>query len=129
MTRSLGAHVLKGREEPVDLCEILWRGETAQLTTLAPKLAETPRSSLELRLGDQVVRTKSDSREWIIPGRSAECSCAKGAGRIFLEYMEGRREARESRGCERSDRREQEHAPVERQVEADADLIVIGSLI
>ncbi len=74
VARSLGAHVLKGREEPVDLCEILWRGETAQLTTLAPKLAKTPRSSLQLRLGDQLVRTTSDAMETIILGRSAECS-------------------------------------------------------
>ena len=73
-TRSLGEHVLKGREEPVDLCEILWRGETAQLTTLGAKLAQLPRSSLELRLGSQVVCTKSDAMESIVLGRSDECS-------------------------------------------------------
>ena len=74
VSRSLGEHVLRGREEPVDLCEILWRGDTSTLTTLGPKLAEVPRSSLELTLGTTVVRRTSDAMQPIGLGRSEECS-------------------------------------------------------
>ena len=72
--RSLGAHVVKGREEPVHLCEILWRGETAQLTTVGPKLAEVPRSSLKLALGTEIVERSSDAMQPLQLGRSADCS-------------------------------------------------------
>jgi adenylate cyclase len=74
VSRSLGEHLLKGREEPVDLCEILWRGETALLTAVAPKLSEVPRSSLELRLGTAVLRRTSDAMQPIELGRSEECT-------------------------------------------------------
>ena len=74
VSRSLGAHLLKGREEPVDLCEILWRGETEMLTILAPKLAEVPWSSLELRLGPTVVRGTSEGLHPIELGRGEECT-------------------------------------------------------
>ena len=73
VTRSLGEHTLKGREEPVDLCELLWRGETAQLTTLGPKLVETPRTSIDLTLGERVVHLDSDAMPTLEVGRSEEC--------------------------------------------------------
>lgn len=73
-SRSLGEHLIKGRGERVQLCEILWRGETAQLTTLAPKIAEVPHCSLELRLADQVVKTTSDDAEAVTLGRGDENS-------------------------------------------------------
>lgn len=68
--RSLGEHTVKGRREPLHLCEILWRGETAQMTILAPKLEmETTPGGLELRLGDQVVSITGDLAEPITLGR------------------------------------------------------------
>ena len=73
-SRTLGEHVMRGRGEPVKLCEILWRGETAQLTALAPKFAEVPHASLELRLADQVVKTTSEEAEAVTMGRGAENS-------------------------------------------------------
>lgn len=99
MWRSLGEHFVKGREEQVHLCEILWRGETAQLTTLAPKLFAAQRSSLELRVGMQVVRTGSDETQditlgrgvdnaLVVPGTSASRRHAKvtsRSGRFYLE--------------------------------------------
>ncbi|MDH3424159.1 MAG: adenylate/guanylate cyclase domain-containing protein, partial [Gemmatimonadota bacterium] len=42
--RSLGVHSVKGREEQLHLCEILWRGETAQMTVVAPKLDLGPKA-------------------------------------------------------------------------------------
>jgi len=74
VSRSLGEHVMKGREEPVELCEILWRGETAMLTTLGPILTRVPRSSLELTLGTAVVHQTSDTLQPIGLGRSDDCS-------------------------------------------------------
>ncbi len=76
LSRSLGDHLLQGREENVNLCEILWRGETAQLTTLAPKLALAPRVSLEIRLGEQVVRRTSQDPDALTLGRGEENSLA-----------------------------------------------------
>lgn len=73
-SRSLGEHLIKGRGERVQLCEILWRGETAQLTTLAPKITEVPHGSLELRLEDQVVKTTSEEAEAVTLGRGVENS-------------------------------------------------------
>lgn len=74
VSRSLGEHLMRGRGEHVNLCEILWRGETAQLTTLAPKIAGVPHGSIELRLGDQVVKTTSEEAEAVTLGRDAENS-------------------------------------------------------
>ncbi len=73
-SRSLGEHLMRGRGEHVHLCEILWRGETAQLTTLAPKIAEVPYGSLELRFADQVVTTTSEEVEPVTLGRGPENS-------------------------------------------------------
>jgi class 3 adenylate cyclase len=74
VSRSLGDHEMKGREEPVHMSEILWRGETAQMTMLGPRLAEGPRSSLTLTLGTEVVRVHSDAMQPIELGRSEECT-------------------------------------------------------
>ncbi len=72
--RSLGEHLVKGRDKQVHLCEILWRGETAMLTTLAPKIAEIPRTSLELRLADRCVTTTTEEPGAVTLGRGAENS-------------------------------------------------------
>ena len=73
LCRSLGEHVLKGRDAPVELCELLWRGETAQLTTLGPRLSELPGATLVLRVGDEAVRASSDGMHPLELGRSAGC--------------------------------------------------------
>jgi adenylate cyclase len=72
--RSLGVHGVKGRDERLHLCEILWRGETAQMTVVAPKLDRTPKAELEIRLGDRVLSLKGDAKEGLSIGRGAECS-------------------------------------------------------
>jgi adenylate cyclase len=74
LARSLGHHIVKGRDEPVDLREILWRGETSQLTTLGPRLEQAPRATLALRLGEQSAHTTGDSTEPIVLGRSPDCT-------------------------------------------------------
>jgi len=72
--RSLGVHGVKGRDERLHLCEVLWRGETAQMTVVAPKLDRTPKAELEIRLGDQVLSLKGDAKDALSIGRGAECS-------------------------------------------------------
>jgi class 3 adenylate cyclase len=72
--RSLGVHAVKGRDERLHLCEVLWRGETAQMTVVAPKLDRTPKALLEIRLGDQVLSLKGDAHDALSIGRGAECS-------------------------------------------------------
>ncbi len=72
--RSLGVHGERARDERLHLCEILWRGETAQMTVVAPKLDRTPQAVLEIRLGDVQVTLKGDSNDTLSLGRGAECS-------------------------------------------------------
>jgi len=72
--RSLGVHGVRGRDERLHLCEILWRGETAQMTVVAPKLDRLPKAELELRLGDETVSLGGDAKESVSLGRGAECS-------------------------------------------------------
>ena len=72
--RSLGVHGVKGRDERLHLCEVLWRGETAQMTVVAPKLDRMPKAELEIRLGDTVLSLKGDAKEALSIGRGAECS-------------------------------------------------------
>jgi adenylate cyclase len=72
--RSLGVHGVKGRDERLHLCEVLWRGETAQMTVVAPKLDRMPKAELEIRLGDTVLSLKGDGKEALSIGRGAECS-------------------------------------------------------
>ena len=71
--RSIGVHGLKGRDERLHVFEVLWRGETAQMTVVAPKLEVGPKPRLEIRLGDDALNLKSDSRKSISIGRGAEC--------------------------------------------------------
>ena len=71
--RSLGVHGVKGRDERLHLCEILWRGETAQMTVVAPKLDSLPKADLEISIGDQVVSIKGDSGHKVTVGRGQEC--------------------------------------------------------
>jgi adenylate cyclase len=72
--RSLGVHGVRGRDERLHLCEVLWRGETAQMTVVAPKLDRTPKAELQIRLGDQVLSLKGDAHAALSIGRGAECS-------------------------------------------------------
>lgn len=72
--RSLGVHGVRGRDERLHLCEVLWRGETAQMTVVAPKLDRMPKAELEIRLGDKVLKLKGDAKEALSIGRGAECS-------------------------------------------------------
>ena len=67
--RSLGEHGVKGREERLHLHEILWREETAQLTTLAPKIDKDWADRVELSLGDQIQLMSSGSVESMSLGR------------------------------------------------------------
>jgi adenylate cyclase len=71
--RSLGVHGVRGREERLHLCEVLWRGETAQMTVVAPKLEALPKAELEIRLGDQSVSLKGESAQTVSVGRGTEC--------------------------------------------------------
>jgi adenylate cyclase len=73
--RSLGVHGVKGRDAHLHLCEVLWRGETAQMTVMAPRLIDTlPSPELEVRLGDQAVSIKKDSGDEVTLGRGTECT-------------------------------------------------------
>jgi len=72
--RSLGVHGVRGRDESLHLCEILWRGETAQMTVVAPKIAALPKAELEIRLGEVTLSLKGDSKDQLSLGRGAECS-------------------------------------------------------
>ena len=72
--RSLGVHGVRGRDESLHLCEILWRGETAQMTVVAPKLATVPKAELEIQLGDKWLSLKGDAKDVLSLGRGAECS-------------------------------------------------------
>ena len=71
-SRSLGEHGVKGREERLHLCEVLWREETQQLTTVAPKIDKDWANRAELRLGDQVQLMSSGSAESLSLGRGAQ---------------------------------------------------------
>ena len=70
--RSLGLHGVRGRDEQLHLVEILWRGETAQMTVVAPKLGARPKPELDIQLGEQLVTVKGDRPKMSI-GRGAEC--------------------------------------------------------
>ena len=97
--RSLGVHAVRGRDERLHLHEILWRGETAQMTVVAPKLERGPLPELQIQLGDQSLSLKSDSRQSLSFGRGAECTLvvpstsasrahadvASRGGRFYLE--------------------------------------------
>ena len=72
--RSLGVHGVRGRDEQLHLCEILWRGETAQMTVVAPKLQSGPMPELDIQLGDKTVSLKSASNDSMSLGRGAECT-------------------------------------------------------
>jgi pSer/pThr/pTyr-binding forkhead associated (FHA) protein len=67
-------HGVKGRDERLHLCEVLWRGETAQMTVMAPKLERVPNAELEIRLGEHVLSLKGDAKAPLTIGRGAECS-------------------------------------------------------
>jgi len=72
--RSLGVHGVKGRDEQLHLCEVLWRGETAQMTVVAPKLNRGPMPELDIKIGDQLVSLKASSNDSLSIGRGAECA-------------------------------------------------------
>jgi len=72
--RSLGKHQVRGRDEELHLCEVLWRGETSALTAVAPKLASLPTPELEFRMGEQTASMTSSSSAPLTLGRGGECS-------------------------------------------------------
>jgi class 3 adenylate cyclase len=72
--RSLGVHGVRGRDEQLHLCEILWRGETAQMTVVAPKLDRGPMPELDIQLGDRVISLKAASGDSMSLGRGGECT-------------------------------------------------------
>ncbi len=72
--RSLGHHQVRGREEELHLCEVLWRGETAAMTAVAPKLDALPTPEMEFRVGDQTASLTATSNEPLTLGRGRECS-------------------------------------------------------
>jgi class 3 adenylate cyclase len=72
--RSLGVHGVKGRDERLHLCEILWRGETAQMTVVAPKLDRLPKAELEIQLGEKKISLTADAKGQLSLGRGTECS-------------------------------------------------------
>ena len=71
--RSLGVHGVKGRDEQLNLCEVLWRGETAQMTVVAPKLELGPKPELEIVLGKERRSLESETGSTLSIGRGAEC--------------------------------------------------------
>lgn len=71
--RSLGVHGVRGRDERLHVYEVLWRGETAQMTVMAPKVTPIAQPELEVRLGEDVQLLESGSGT-ISLGRGAECS-------------------------------------------------------
>lgn len=68
-SRSLGEHGVRGREERLHIYEILWREETTQLTTVAPKLEKDRANRVELRFRDLVRSMSSGSGESLSLGR------------------------------------------------------------
>lgn len=72
--RSLGHHQVRGRDTELHLLEVLWRGETAALTAVAPKLDSLPTPEMHLRLGGQTIPMTSSTNEPVTLGRGAECS-------------------------------------------------------
>lgn len=72
--RSLGVHGVKGRDEQLHLYEILWRGETAQMTVVAPKLDRGPTPELDIQLGEEVISLRASSNDSMSLGRGAECT-------------------------------------------------------
>lgn len=71
--RSLGQHRVKGRDERIELIEVLWRGETAQMTVVAPKIERGPQPELHLVVGDHRLSIKAGSGKKLSVGRGAEC--------------------------------------------------------
>ena len=72
--RSLGVHGVRGRDEQLHLCEVLWRGETAQMTVVAPKLDRGPMPELDIKLGDELISLKPSSNDSMSLGRGGECT-------------------------------------------------------
>ena len=71
--RSLGVHGVRGREEQLKLCEVLWRGETAQMTVVAPKLDLGPKPELVIVLGQERRSLTGDPGITLSMGRGVEC--------------------------------------------------------
>ena len=72
--RSLGTHGVRGRDEPLQLVELIWRDEGTQMTILAPRLDTGPKRELTIRMGDQVRTLASDSTEPLSLGRGTDCT-------------------------------------------------------
>ena len=90
MFRSLGKHQVRGRDTELHLCEVLWRGETAALTAVAPKLESLPAPEMHIRVGDLHVSMSSASSEAVSLGRGAECTvvvASSSASRAHAKIM------------------------------------------
>lgn len=72
--RSLGRHQVRGRDEPLHLCEVLWRGETAAMTAVAPKLDALPAPEMIFRMGEATHSMTSASNEPLTLGRGNDAT-------------------------------------------------------
>ena len=97
-TRSLGQHTLRGREEPLQIRELLWEDDPDQLTTLAAPKEVVIETSIEVRLdasvmvisgasGDVRSLGRGEDSGFLVPDSSASRSHANiiaRAGRFYL---------------------------------------------
>jgi adenylate cyclase len=72
--RSLGNHQVRGRDGELHLCEVMWRGETAAMTAVAPKLDALPTPEIEFRMGDRLISMTANANQPITLGRGEESS-------------------------------------------------------
>jgi adenylate cyclase len=96
--RSLGVHGVRGRDERLHIVEVLWRGETAQMTVMAPKVTPITQPELEVRLGDEVRVLESGSDKMslgrgkdaslVVPSAAASRAHAEILSRDGLFYLE-----------------------------------------
>jgi adenylate cyclase len=72
--RSLGEHRVRGREGALQLCELLWRDDTAALTRAAPRPKTLANAQLTCRVGTVAVVMNKARSEPITLGRGPECT-------------------------------------------------------
>jgi class 3 adenylate cyclase len=100
-TRSLGSHTVRGREEPLEIREILWEENTDQLTTLAGPKRVVVEARLELRLDSRVIQIstagapvhslgRGEDNYVVVPDNSASRVHADIIGRAGRFYLADR---------------------------------------
>jgi len=91
--RKIDTLLVKGRERPVDVCEVLWRSDDSELTALMSqvhvqeKLGSVPR--VHIRAMDSVYAL-SDSDDALVIGRNDQCDIvvtATTASRIHAKLI------------------------------------------